>query len=324
MRRPLRTFSFTAAAFLLFAPRLYAQEHQAAVDSAFGVGGDSGWAEMTTSGHVGTDPALYYAAVGRGSPTIIVLHGGPGLSHDYLRPEWDRLAAEHRLVYYDQRGCGRSGPSAPYTWRADVADLDRLIEHVAPGEKVVLAGSSWGSWLALLYALEHPERVKALTLSGTPPWWHEGLQSHSETEWLRSFSGEKRARLDSINSNPHRRVSRASVDSVSLLKGSPGMPPSLAGRLARPLQEFCPDVSLSKSASYYDVPPVESLYAVSVPVLFLRGADTSKFPDGSQRIARVLENASIDVIEEAGHDPWFEQPEQFFSRIESFLASLPE
>lgn len=115
------------------------------------------------------DVPIAYWQLGQGSPTTIVLHGGPGIPHGYLRPEFDRLATLGRVVYYDQRGCGASGRDTAVSWEDHVADLDRLIGRLGE-ERVNLAGSSWGAYLALLYALRHPERVRALVLSSPPAW----------------------------------------------------------------------------------------------------------------------------------------------------------
>jgi proline iminopeptidase len=127
-----------------------------------------------TKGIVDGRSKLYYESVGRGSETIVVLHGGPGLPHDYMRPEWDRLAASGRVIYYDQNGCGQSDRVPPYGWQSQVEDLDRLLSALAPGKRVVLAGSSWGSLLALAYTYDHADRVKALILSGVPSTAHKG------------------------------------------------------------------------------------------------------------------------------------------------------
>src|SRR2546423_9378487 len=91
-----------------------------------------------TRGMVQGHPKLFYESVGQGRETIVIVHGGPGISHDYLRPEWDRLAPSGRVIYYDQNGCGKSERIAPYGWRSHVADLDRLLRSVAPKERVVL------------------------------------------------------------------------------------------------------------------------------------------------------------------------------------------
>jgi pimeloyl-ACP methyl ester carboxylesterase len=113
---------------------------------------------------------LHVVRVGSGASAIVLLHGGPGIRHNYLRPEWDTLSDLARLIYHDQRGCGLSTRRGPHHWRQHVADLDALILRESPQSGVILAGSSWGSYLALLYAHEHPTRVKALILSDLPPW----------------------------------------------------------------------------------------------------------------------------------------------------------
>ena len=116
------------------------------------------------------DPPLRYVTVGDGPALVVVLHGGPGLTHDYLRPEWDRLRSIGQVVYYDQRGCGANPGDGDVTWQAHVADLDRLIRRLSKGRKVFLAGSSWGAELALRYAYAHPKSIDALVLSGFVGW----------------------------------------------------------------------------------------------------------------------------------------------------------
>lgn len=94
-----------------------------------------------------------------------MLHGGPGAHHDYLLPQYDLLAQARALLYYDQRGGGRSPVprDTPLGWREHVADLDALRERLGL-ERVVLCGYSWGGLLAVLYLLEHPTSVERLAL----------------------------------------------------------------------------------------------------------------------------------------------------------------
>ncbi|HLQ57983.1 MAG TPA: alpha/beta fold hydrolase [Gemmatimonadales bacterium] len=102
--------------------------------------------------------------VGAG-PLVVVLHGGPGASHDYLRPQYDLLAQGRSLLYYDQRGGGQSPVSrdTPVGWREHVADLE-VIRAQLGLERLTVCGYSWGGLLAVLYFLEHPERVERLAL----------------------------------------------------------------------------------------------------------------------------------------------------------------
>ena len=103
---------------------------------------------------------LFTRRVGTG-PLVVVLHGGPGAHHDYLLPQYDRLAQGRSLFYYDQRGGGRSPVEreVPVGWREHVADLD-AVRGALKLERVTLCGYSWGGLLAVLYLLEHPDRVE--------------------------------------------------------------------------------------------------------------------------------------------------------------------
>jgi len=115
--------------------------------------------------------ALFVRRVGRGSPAV-VLHGGPGAHHDYLLPGFDALADGRELIYYDQRGGGRSPVARDVAvgWTEHVADLEAL--RVTWGlERLTLAGYSWGGLLALLYAVSHPGRVGRLALVSPAPAW---------------------------------------------------------------------------------------------------------------------------------------------------------
>src|SRR6476619_5751941 len=123
------------------------------------------------SGFVTVDHArLRVRIVGEG-PTIVVLHGGPDFDHTYLLPELDRLSDSYRLIYYDQRGRGRSAQGVKpedVTLASDIADLDEVRQHFKLNS-VILLGHSWGTVLALEYALRYPGRVSRLILMNPAP-----------------------------------------------------------------------------------------------------------------------------------------------------------
>jgi proline iminopeptidase len=102
---------------------------------------------------VGT-ASLYARVVGKGPP-IIVLHGGPDFDHNYLLPDLDRLADTFRLIYYDQRGRGRSADQVDpedVTLQSDLDDLDAVRQRYRLAAPALL-GHSWGALIALEYAL---------------------------------------------------------------------------------------------------------------------------------------------------------------------------
>jgi proline iminopeptidase len=134
---------------------------------------------------VGDDQTLHWEAYGNpdGAPAV-VLHGGPGSGCTPEQRRWFD-AARHRVVLFDQRGCGRSTPSAadpatslaPITTDHMVADVERLRAHLGFDRWLVL-GTSWGSTLALAYAQRHPDRVRALVLAPVT------MTRRSEIDWL--------------------------------------------------------------------------------------------------------------------------------------------
>ena len=123
---------------------------------------------------------IYYEESGNpaGKPAIF-LHGGPGAGSDRrARQFFD--PQHYRIIVFDQRGCGRSRPSASLventTWHL-VADIERLRKHLNIDRWLVFGGS-WGSTLALAYSEAHPERVTEIVLRGI------FLVRYAEIRWL--------------------------------------------------------------------------------------------------------------------------------------------
>lgn len=114
--------------------------------------------------------SLYTREIGRGQP-VIVLHGGPDFDHGYLLPELDGWSDAFRLLYYDQRGRGRSAEGVrpeDVTLESEVRDLDDVRQHFGL-DSAALLGHSWGALLALEYALRNPTRVSHLILMNPAP-----------------------------------------------------------------------------------------------------------------------------------------------------------
>ena len=113
---------------------------------------------------------LYSREIGQGT-AIIVLHGGPDFDHSYLLPELDRLSDSYRLIYYDQRGRGRSADGVKpedVTLASDIADIEKVRQYYHL-DSVVFLGHSWGTVLALEYALRYPGRVSHMILMNPAP-----------------------------------------------------------------------------------------------------------------------------------------------------------
>lgn len=100
-------------------------------------------------------------------PTLIALHGGPGVDHAPMRPYFDRFANTHHVVYLDQRGHGRSS-SEPETWTLAQwgTDIKAFCDHLGIVRPIVL-GVSFGGMVAMSYAAQFPDHPANLVLSST-------------------------------------------------------------------------------------------------------------------------------------------------------------
>lgn len=122
---------------------------------------------------------LYYRLIGSGSEPIVLIHGGPGFTSDYLADDLETMARTHSLFVYDQRGIGRStlvSDSSALAAQRYVEDLEAIREHLGL-EQLTLLGHSWGVAPATLYAMQYPERVRRMILVGTIPAQRSGLES---------------------------------------------------------------------------------------------------------------------------------------------------
>ncbi|HEY5492296.1 MAG TPA: alpha/beta hydrolase [Gemmatimonadaceae bacterium] len=263
-------------------------------------------------------PAIFAEEIGTVGPTIIVVHGGPGVAHDYLRPEWDQLAGSARLVYYDQRGCGRSARQLPYSWRSHLDDLERVVNSaVGARGQVVLAGSSWGTRLAILFAAEHPERVSAVVLSGTPGWPKEAVH-----RWRARLSTAIVARLDTLEAGTLVRDTLVR-DSLTVARTNPQLSPAIVGRLVK--RGLCDDIALATAASWESLPDLSSL-TLAMPVFFASDMDSlgrATADPAWDELRPSLSHAERVNIAGGGHDPWFSRPTEFFDTLRRFLSVSP-
>jgi proline iminopeptidase len=262
--------------------------------------------------------AIYERRKGAGPPTV-VLHGGPGAHHDYLLPGFDRLASRRLLIYYDQRGGGRSpvDRDVPVGWQEHVADLEAL-RRIWEIPRLSIAGYSWGALLALLYALEHPDRVASLALvSPAPPW--------------RSARAEFERRLAERNSTPEIQAERARVQAGGLRERSPEayrkamFELSVAGYFhdwtrARDLTPFRitgrTQDAVWESLGAFDLRP--RLPSLHVPALVVHGEDDPIPMETARETARLLD-ARFVPIPACGHVPYVEAPDGFVAALDAFL-----
>ena len=270
---------------------------------------------------------LYTRRAGDGPP-VVVLHGGPGAHHDYLLPQYDRLARGRALYYYDQRGGGRSPVPRDLAvgWREQVADLEALREHWAL-DHVTLLGYSWGGLLALLYALEHPNAIERLALVAPAP-----VTAAGRDEFQRRFS----ARM----AEPWIARSRAQLTASGLARSDPEKYRRLAFALS--VAGYFRDPSRAAEMTPFRVTArTQDAVWESLGAYDLRDRIRRTFPNDAAPRSLVLhgiydpiplesarETAALlhaGVIELAtGHAPHVEATEEFVRALDGFLPRGPK
>lgn len=277
------------------------------------------------SGYTTTTPVpLYWAAYGpAGAPRLLVLHGGPGAHHDYLLPQMLRLADSHELVFYDQRGGGRSKTDdrAPITWRTQVEDL-ALVAAELGFEHPSLVGYSWGGLLALLHAIESagsgaatPDRMVLID----PAPLTRQYRTQFETEFARRQGAAdvlalrtELAESGLRERDPEAYRQRAFELGVAGYFADPAAardltPFRVTGRVQQSIWDSLGDFDIVSQAG-----------VIRCPVLVLHG-DRDPIPlQSSEDLARAL-GVEVVVIEGSGHVPYVERPDALFPPIERFL-----
>ena len=261
---------------------------------------------------------LFERRIGEG-PETVVLHGGPGAHHDYLLPGFDRLAVGRTLIYYDQRGGGRSAVSreVPVGWQEQVGDLDAL-RTLWGFDRLSLAGYSWGALLALLYATEHPTRVSSLALVSPAPAWRAARE-----EFERRFAERSQA--------PAVLAARQELKASGLQERDPDQyrrrmfELSVAGyfhdwQRARDLTPFRitgrTQDAVWESLGGFDLRP--ELARLRIPALVVHGESDPIPIETAEETARLL-GAVCHRIPACGHVPYVEQPEAFVTALDPFL-----
>jgi proline iminopeptidase len=285
-----------------------------------------------------TSVPLYWAAYGpSGASPLLVLHGGPGADHRYLLPQMLRLAEEHDLLLYDQRGGGRSpvtDSDGPVTWRVDVEDLGAVIQDRLGGNPPTIVGYSWGGLLALLYLIEtareggdeegqgFPPPERLVLISPAPV--SKGYRAVFEREFSRRQAATVAPRAALAESglrerDPQAYRQRAFELSVTGYFADPA--------LARDLTPFRVTARTQQSVwdslgSFDLLPPLAALAArAGMPPTIIVHGRQDPIPVASSEALAEATGSELVVLDKCGHVPYVEQPERLFQAVSTFLAA---
>ena len=252
----------------------------------------------------------------RQRPTVVLVHGGPGgYDHSYFKPYFAELTGHAQVVYLDLRDHGRSARHDPANWSFEVCadDVRAFCDGIGVARPVVL-GHSMGGFIAMLYGARHPGHAAGLILQSTMARFDLGRL----VDAVRGVAGDEVAELavrdfggDPVTDEEWARLFAAFGPTVPSEE-------ELARRIGNP-ELSSPGMELVRRL---DV--VEQLARISCPTLVCVGRIDPITPvPASAEIVNALppDVGQLEVIDGAGHFPWLDRPDSYWSRITTFVTA---
>ncbi|MHB8618251.1 MAG: alpha/beta fold hydrolase, partial [Chloroflexota bacterium] len=259
---------------------------------------------------------LYTEVIGSG-PSLLALHGGPGMCHAYLRPGLDGLAGDCRVVYYDARGHGRSPGAAPRRIERLADDAEDLRRRLGLGD-VVLLGSSFGGFVSLTYALRHPQHLRGLILVDTAA--SSAFRDEQQANARRLASPPQREALERLWNNTIDTDEQFAEDWRTILPLY-YHDPSKIPTPDRTIYRIATRRALLPSIATYDVRT--RLGEIDAPALVCAGQhDWITPPSQAAELAAGLPRARLVLFQHSGHLPFQEEPALFRQVATTFLRGL--
>jgi len=267
---------------------------------------------------------------GNGDDVLLCLNGGPGLPCDYLREAHAVLADEgYRVVAFDQLGTGASSrPTDAALWTIEryVTEVETIRTALNLGQ-VHLLGHSWGGWLAIEYALAHPEALKTLVLGSTVA---DIPHLRSELERLKAALGSESVTM------MQRHEAEGSFDHPEYAAAVTLLNYRHVCRLAEwpaPVKRSLDDWNMGPYTAIQgpneflyignlkDWNRVPDLHEITVPVLITCGEHDELTPACSMRMHHALPQSEIRVVPNASHMAFYENPDAYYPALLDFLSA---
>jgi len=255
---------------------------------------------------------LFWIDEGAGPP-VVLLHAGY-VDHHMWDDQIPDLARTHRVIAPDARGHGRSANAArPFRFTDDLA---ALLRHLDTGP-ATLVGVSMGGGIAVDTALEHPELVRALVVSGagtSEPYFTDPWNVRAIAAWTTAAAaGDLDAAVEAFTaaaSGPHRALG--------------DLDPAVVARLRAMTRGTMAKHTVGEPDHVIPVRDTWSRAAgIDVPVLAVNGAlDSSDHLGMAERLARTVGNGRAVTIDGAAHYPNLERPKEFAEILDAFLRGL--
>jgi pimeloyl-ACP methyl ester carboxylesterase len=263
---------------------------------------------------------IHYQRQGAG-PTVIAVHGGPGLGLQSFLPELLGLTSSADLVLYDQRGCGLSPLAGGDAGDAEIhiSDLEQLYRRLGV-DRAILLGHSWGAWLSLAYAQRFPARVRGLVLVCPPPVCAESPEQVHR--WFSCLTPEMRRAVGEVSLStlpPAERLNRRLEIVLPLYFHDERGVQSFLARGIRVADAY--DERAVARLMEADLRP--GLPHLDMPAVFIAGRhDRRTPPDYAREIAAQMPNAELRIMESVGHFPFLEDPAAFLTHVHQAMERI--
>ena len=265
---------------------------------------------------------------------LVVLHGGPGCSHDYLDSLASIAHSGRAVVLYDQLGGGRSThlpDEGPDFWTVELflAELDNLLAALGINDRYHLLGQSWGGMLAAEHALRVPKGLRGLVLSNSPA--SMALWA-SEAKILRSQlapdveAALDRHEADGTTNDPEYLAATQVYYDLHVCRVVPN-PPEVVRTFEFMAQDSTVYNTMNGPNEFFcigtlrDWTVVDRVRTIVAPTLLLSGRHDEATPATVQPFFDQIADVRWEIFEDSSHMPFVEEPERYRHVVEEFLAS---
>ncbi|EFE78166.1 proline iminopeptidase-family hydrolase [Streptomyces filamentosus] len=272
---------------------------------------------------------------GRGRPAVVVVHGGPGSTHDYLIGLSSLSEDGWPVVHYDQLGNGGSThlPDAGadfWTVGLFLEELDNLLRHLGVADDYVLVGQSWGGMLAARHAADRPGGLRGLVIANSPasyPLWRQ------EMEALRAAlppGVDATLRAHEVAGTTHTEEYAEAVKVFNdrhVCRVRP-LPPAYVASVMETANDPTVYHTMNGPSEFHVVGTLKDwsvedrLPDIAVPTLVLSGRHDEATPATVRPFLERISDVRWEILEESSHMPHLEEPELFHATLVDFLKSL--
>jgi L-proline amide hydrolase len=275
-----------------------------------------------------------------GPTPLVVVHGGPGCSHDYVLALAQLAERGRPVVHYDQVGGGRSThmpEKGGDFWTVDLFldELENLLVHLGINDRYFLLGQSWGGMLGAEHGIRRPAGLKALVISNSPAsmaLWaseakvlrgqldpeveaaldrHEAAGTIDDPEYLAAQKVYYDLHVCRVVPNP-----REVLRTTDLLDEDPTVYHLMNG----PNEFFC--IGTLTVRDHWSV--VDEVHKITAPTLLASGRFDEATPATMQPFFDDIPDVRWEIFENSSHMPFVEEPDRYLDVVEGFLAKYDQ